>query len=51
MMREEEHTFYNCRFKHALVTITNHPNRQFSGVAEALSVHPIMLCRWRQGMR
>ena len=51
MKRKEKHTFYNFQFKHAAVTITDHPNIQTIDVAEALAIHPIMLYRWRQEMR
>ena len=51
MKRKQKHTFYNFQFKHMAVTITNHPNIQSIDVAEALSIHPIMLYRWRQEMR
>jgi transposase-like protein len=49
--KEKKHTFYNFQFKHTAVTITNRPNLQSFDVAEALSIHPIMLYRWRQEMR
>jgi transposase len=51
MKRKEQHTFYNFQFKHTAVKITDHPNIQSIDVADALSIHPIMLYRWRQEMR
>lgn len=51
MKKKGTHTFYNFQFKHTAVTITNHPDIQSVDVAEALSIHPIMLYRWRQEMR
>jgi transposase-like protein len=51
MRRKEKHTFYNYQFKHTAVKVTDHPNIQSVNVAAALSLHPIMLYRWRQEMR
>lgn len=51
MKKKESHTHYNYQFKHTAVTITNHPDIQTVDVAEALSIHPIMLYRWRGEMR
>jgi len=51
MKKREKHTFYNYQFKHTAVRVTNHPHIQSVDVAEALSIHPIMLYRWRQEMR
>lgn len=51
MKKKENHTHYNYQFKHTAVTITNHPDIQTVDVAEALSIHPIMLYRWRGEMR
>lgn len=51
MKRKEKYTFYNYQFKHTAVVITNHPNILSVDVAEALRIHPVMLYRWRQGMR
>ena len=51
MKKNEDHTFYNFQFKHAVVSITNHLNILSVGVAESLNIHLTMLCRWRQEMR
>ncbi len=51
MKKKEVHTYYNYQFKHTAVSVTNHPNIQAIDVAEALSIHPIMLYRWRGEMR
>ena len=50
-MKKEKHTFYNYQFKHAAVSVSNHPYIQSQDVAEALSIHPFMLSRWRKQMR
>ena len=50
-MRKEKHTFYNYQFKHAAVSVSNHPNIQTQDVAEALNIHPFMLSRWKKEMR
>lgn len=50
-MKKERHTFYNYQFKHAAVTVSNHPYIQTQDVAEALSIHPFMLSRWKKEMR
>ena len=51
MKKKEKQSQYNYQFKHTAVTITNHPDIQTVDVAEALSIHPIMLYRWRGEMR
>ena len=51
MKKKEKHTFYNYQFKHAAVSVTNHPDILSVDVAEALGIHPIMLYRWRHEMR
>ena len=51
MKKKEIHTFYNYKFKHTAVRVTNHPDIQTVDVAEALDIHPIMLYRWRGEMR
>ncbi len=51
MKKREIHTYYNYQFKHTAVSVTNHPDIQTVDVAEALSIHPIMLYRWRGEMR
>lgn len=50
-MKKEKHTFYNYQFKHTAVSVSIHPNIQSQDVAEALSIHPFMLSRWRKQMR
>lgn len=50
-MRKEKHTFYNYQFKHAAVSVANHPAIQTQAVAEALNIHPFMLSRWKKQMR
>ncbi len=50
-MKKEIHTFYNYQFKHTAVSISNHPSVQTQAVAEALSIHPFMLSRWKKQMR
>ena len=50
-MRKEKHTFYNYQFKHAAVSVSNHPDIQTQAVAEALAIHPFMLSRWKKQMR
>jgi transposase len=50
-MKKEKHTFYNYQFKHAAVSVSNHPNIQTQDVAEALNIHPFMLSRWKKEMR
>ena len=50
MKKKEIHTFYNYQFKHTAVRVTNHPDIQTVDVADALSIHPIMLYRWRGEM-
>lgn len=47
-MKKEKHTFYNYQFKHAAVSVSNHPDIQTQAVAEALSIHPFMLSRWKR---
>ena len=51
MKKKEAHTFYNYQFKHTAASGTKHPEIQAIHVAEALSILPIMLYRWRQEMR
>lgn len=51
MSRKEKHTYYNFQFKHTAVTVTHHPDILSIDVAKALSIHPVMLYRWRQEMR
>jgi transposase len=50
-MKKEKHTFYNYQFKHAAVSVANHPDIQTQSVAEALNIHPFMLSRWKKEMR
>ena len=50
-MKKEKHTFYNYQFKHAAVSVANHPDIQTQYVAEALRIHPFMLSRWKKEMR
>ena len=50
-MKKEKHTFYNYQFKHAAVSVANHPGIQTQSVAEALNIHPFMLSRWKKQMR
>ena len=50
-MKKEKHTFYNYQFKHAAVSVSNHPDIQTQAVAEALNIHPFMLSRWKKEMR
>jgi len=50
-MKKEKHTFYNYQFKHAAVSVANHPEIQTQAVAEALNIHPFMLSRWKKEMR
>lgn len=50
-MTKEKHTFYNYQFKHTAVSVANHPDIQTRAVAEALSIHPFMLSRWKKQMR
>lgn len=50
-MRKEKHTFYNFQFKYTAVKVANHPGIQGKEVAEALNIHPIMLCRWKKDMK
>lgn len=50
-MAKEKHTYYNYQFKHAAVCVSNHPYIQTQDVAEALSIHPFMLSRWKKQMR
>jgi len=50
-MKKEKHTFYNYQFKHAAVSVANHPGIQTQAVAEALRIHPFMLSRWKKEMR
>ena len=50
-MKKERHTFYNYQFKHAAVSVANHPEIQTQAVAEALNIHPFMLSRWKKEMR
>jgi len=50
-MKKEKHTFYNYQFKHAAVSVANHPDIQTQAVAEALNIHPFMLSRWKKQMR
>ena len=50
-MSKEKHTFYNYQFKHTAVSVSNHPYIQTQDVAEALSIHPFMLSRWKKQMR
>jgi transposase len=51
MKKKEIHRFYNYRYKHTAVRLTNHPDIQSVDVAEALNIQPIMLYRWRGEMR
>lgn len=50
-MKKEKHTFYNYQFKHAAVSVANHPDIQTQAVAQALRIHPFMLSRWKKEMR
>ena len=50
-MSKEKHTFYNYQFKHAAVSVANHPDIQTQNVAVALNIHPFMLSRWKKQMR
>lgn len=50
-MKKEKHTFYNYQFKHAAVSVSNHPYIKTGDVAEALDIHPFMLSRWKKEMR
>jgi len=50
-MKKETHTFYNYQFKHAAVSVSNHPAIQTQAVADALNIHPFMLSRWKKQMR
>ena len=50
-MKKAKHTFYNYQFKHAAVSVANHPNIQTQSVAEALNIHPFMLSRWKKELR
>lgn len=50
-MKKQKHTFYNYQFKHAAVSVSNHPYIQTQDVANALGIHPFMLSRWKKEMR
>jgi len=50
-MKQAKHTFYNYQFKHAAVSVANHPDIQTQAVAEALNIHPFMLSRWKKELR
>lgn len=50
-MKKEKHTFYNYQFKHTAVSVANHPDIQTQDVADALSIHPFMLSRWKKELR
>jgi len=50
-MKKEKHSTYNYQFKHTAVSVSNHAGIQSQDVAEALSIHPFMLSRWRKQMR
>lgn len=50
-MKKEKHTYYNYQFKHAAVSVANHPDIQTQSVAEALKIHPFMLSRWKKELR
>ena len=50
-MKKAKHTFYNYQFKHAAVSVANHPNIQTQSVAEALNIHPFMLSLWKKELR
>ncbi len=50
-MKKEKHSTYNYQFKHTAVSVSNHAEIQSQDVAEALSIHPFMLSRWRKLMR
>jgi len=50
-MKKEKHTRYNYQFKHTAVSVSKHPDIQSQDVAEALSIHPFMLSRWRKQMK
>ena len=50
-MKKETHYYYKYQFKTAAVSVANHPEIKTRAVAEALSIHPFMLSRWKKQMR